>query len=63
MTINFLLRNADLLTISVFIFLGKTYLQKPHCLTIKNISSNKAGVKIFLKKNKNLKKVRLEESI
>ena len=27
--------------ISVFIFFDKTYLQKPHCVTIENISSNK----------------------
>ena len=37
----FLLANADLLKISVFIFFDKTYLQKPHCVMIKNISSNK----------------------
>ena len=27
----FLLANADLLKISVFIFFDRTYLQKPHC--------------------------------
>ena len=27
--------------IYVFIFFDKTYLQKPHCVTIENISSNK----------------------
>ena len=41
MTINFLLTNADLLNISVFIFFDKTYLQKPHGITIENISSSK----------------------
>ena len=35
------LGNADLLKKSVFIFFNKTYLQKPHCVTIENISSNK----------------------
>ena len=34
----FLLANADLLKISVFIFFDKTYLQKPHCIMIQNIS-------------------------
>ena len=42
MTINFLLLIADLLKISAFIFFDKTYLQKPHCVAIENISSNKA---------------------
>ena len=37
----FLLTNADLLKMSVFIFFVKTYLQKPHCIMIENISSNK----------------------
>ena len=27
--------------LSVFIFFDKTYLQKPHCITIENISSSK----------------------
>ena len=39
--INFLLANADLLKISVFVFFDKTYLQKPHCIMIENTSSNK----------------------
>ena len=37
----FLLVNADLLKISFFIFFDETYLQKPHCVVIENISSNK----------------------
>ena len=41
MTINFLLANADLLKVSVFIFFDKTYLQKSYCIMIENISSNK----------------------
>ena len=40
-TINFLLANADLLKISVFIFSDKTNLQKLHCEVIENIWSNK----------------------
>ena len=49
MTINFLLQNADLLMISIFF--DKTYLQKPHWVTIENTSSNKkSAFKIFLKK-------------
>ena len=31
----------------VLIFFNKTYLQKPHCVAIENMSSN-AAVKIFL---------------
>ena len=41
LTINFLLPNAELLKISVSTFFDETYLQKPHCITIENISSNK----------------------
>ena len=37
----FLKPNADLLKISVFNFFDKTYLQKPHCTMIEDISSNK----------------------
>ena len=51
-TINFLLANADLIKISVFVFFDKTYLQKPHWIMIENITSDKnlGAVKIFLKK-------------
>ena len=37
----FLLANANLRKISVFIFFDRTYLQKPHCVMIENMSSNK----------------------
>ena len=37
----FLLANADLQKISAFVFFDKTYIQKPHCVMIENISSNK----------------------
>ena len=64
-TINFLLANADLLKISIFIFFSKTYLQKPHCIMIKNISSNKTQLQLrFVLKNKKVKlEVSLKESI
>ena len=38
---NYLLANADLLKISIFIFFDKTYLQKPQCVMAENIPSNK----------------------
>ena len=42
--------------ISAFIFFDKTYLQKPHCVTIENISSNKKKLQLrFVLKNKDLK--------
>ena len=46
--------------ISVFIFFDKTYLQKPHCVTIENISSNKKKLQLrfFLKKKELKSKVR-----
>ena len=37
-------------TYSFFIFFGKTYLQKPHCVMIENISKWQNTAKIFLKK-------------
>ena len=37
----FLLANADLLKISIFIFFDNTYLQKPQCVMAENIPSNK----------------------
>ena len=47
--------------ISDCIFVDKTYLQKPHCVTIENISSNKKKLQLrFVLKNKDLKgKVRI----
>ena len=49
-------QNPDLLKIFVFIFFDKTYLQKPHCVTIENISSNKKQLQLrFVLKNKYLK--------
>ena len=46
--------------ISVFIFFDKTYLQKPHCVTIENISSNKKKLhlRFFLKKKELKSKIR-----
>ena len=46
--------------ISVFIFFDKTYLQKPHCVTIENISSNKKKLQLrfFLKKKELKSKIR-----
>ena len=50
--------NADLTKISVFIFFDKTYLQKPHCIMIEYISSNKAQLQLrFVFKNKDLKRL------
>ena len=55
-TINFLLPNADLLKISVFIFFDETYLQKPHCVAIENIPSNKTQLQLrFVLKSKGQK--------
>ena len=47
--------------ISDSIFVDKTYLQKPHCVTIENISSKKKKLQLrFVLKNKDLKgKVRI----
>ena len=54
--INFLSPNAELLKISVLIFFCGTYLQKPHCLTIETISSNKTQLPLrFVLKSKDLK--------
>ena len=40
----------------VFIFFDKTYLQKPLCVTVENISSNKKWLQLrFVFKNKDLK--------
>ena len=36
----FLLANADILKISIFVFFDDTYLQKPQCVMVGNISSN-----------------------
>ena len=36
-------------TYSFFIFFGKTYLQKPHCAMIENISNDKTQLRFFLK--------------
>ena len=50
--------NADLTKISVFIFFDKTYLQKPHCIMIEYISSNKTQLQLrFVFKNKDLKRL------
>ena len=55
-TVYFLLVNADLLKISVFIFFYNIYLQKPNCTMIENISSNKTLLQLrFALKNKGLK--------
>ena len=39
----FLLANADLLKTSVFIFVDKTYLQKPHCVMVENYHVTKCS--------------------
>ena len=50
--------SADLTKISVFIFFDKTYLQKPHCIMIEYISSNKTQLQLrFVFKNKDLKRL------
>ena len=42
----FLLANADLLKISIFIFFTGTYLQKSQCVMVENIPSNKAQLQL-----------------
>ena len=41
-TINFRLVNANLLSIPVFILLDKTYLQRLHCITIEDVSTERS---------------------
>ena len=50
--------SVDLTKISVFIFFDKTHWQKPHCIMIEYISSNKTQLQLrFVFKNKDLKRL------
>ena len=46
--------------LKISVFFDKTYLQKPYCVTIENISSNKTKLQLsFVLKNKDLKSLKL----